>query len=77
MGVAALEVALTAHMVNMNIPILVANAHIVAHLHSVAVHIAPLENISMSLATVNAAIAEPHPMVVVPIVHQESMSIKK
>jgi hypothetical protein len=74
--VAALEVALTVPMVNMNIPTLVVNVLIVCHHHSGAVLIAHLECTSMNLGKVNVVIADPVLTVVVRIVLLESMNIK-
>jgi hypothetical protein len=74
--VAALEVALTVPMVNMNIPTLVVNVLIVGHHHSGAARIAHLESTSMNLGRVNVVIADPVLTVVVRIVHQGNMNIK-
>jgi hypothetical protein len=75
--VAALEVALTVPMVNMNIQILAVNAHIADPVLTVVVRIAHLANINMSQDKVNVAIADPVLMVVDHIVHQENMNIEK
>jgi hypothetical protein len=72
-----LEVALTVHMANMNIPILEVNVLIVGHHHSVAVRIAHLANINMNQVKANAAIVDLVHTEVVRIVHQENMNIKK
>ncbi len=76
MEVAALEVARTVPMVNMNIPILVVNALIVDHHHSVAVRIAHLANINMNQGKANVAIVDLVRTEVVRIVLLESMNIK-
>ena len=77
MVVAALEVALTVHMANMNIPILEVNVLIVGHHHSVAVRIAHLANINMNQDKANVATVDLVHMEVVRIVQLESMNIKK
>jgi hypothetical protein len=74
--VAALEVALTVPMVNMNIPILAVNVLIVVHHHSVAVLIAHLANINMNQDKANAAIVVQVHTEVVRIVHLDTMNIK-
>lgn len=76
MEVAALEVALTVPMVNMNIPILAINVLIVDHHHSVAVPIAHLANINMNQDKANAATVDLIHTEVVRIAHLESMNIK-
>jgi len=74
--VAALEVALTVPMVNMNIPTLVVNVLIVGHHHSGAVRIAHLANINMNQDKANAVIVDLVHTEVVRIVLLESMNIK-
>ena len=76
MEVAALEVAHTVPMVNMNIPILAVNVLIVGHHHSVAVRIALPVNINMNQDKASAAIVDLVHTEVVRIVHLESMNIK-
>ena len=77
MVVAALEVAPIVPMANTNIPTLAVSVHIVAQVLLGAVLIVRLESISMNLGKVNVVIADPVLTVVVRIVHQVNMNIKK
>ena len=77
MVVAALEVAPIVPMANTNIPTLAVSVHIVDQVLLGAVLTVHLESTSMNLGKVNVVFADPVLTVVVRIVHQENMNIKK